>query len=268
MLVALAVFSTVMAGISVVFISSLRAWRTGQENRSIFEMARASLRFMERDISSAFGSVDRDEIQTLVGDREWLTFVGITENPETGPYDPPKAHSDISRISYYLMPDELTGREDWLLIRLVSIDKDGLVDLVPDPRNAMGRDRLYFGVLEEEFSELAAGGSVSETDFELASNIQDLEFRYGIINPNADWDTIFKEEDPQVRGELWEGTVLWSPSWDSRNRPDRKLPDVIEVRIAVRAAAKMPTPETMVRVFRSTIFLPLGHRRPLPAVLQ
>jgi hypothetical protein len=67
---------------------------------------------------------------------------------------------------------------------------------------------------------------------------------------------------------LWDATVVWYPRWDSRNRPDRKLPDVIEVSLTVRAAAKLPNPETMVRVFRTTIFLPLGYRRPMPLALR
>ncbi|MCK5557335.1 MAG: prepilin-type N-terminal cleavage/methylation domain-containing protein, partial [Candidatus Hydrogenedentes bacterium] len=130
LMVALAVFSTVMAGISVVFISSMRAWRTGRESRSVFEMARAAVQFMERDITSAFGSVDRDEFRTLVGTSDWLTFVEITENPVTwrelpsgGGYD--VAHSDMSRITYFLAADPAVPDEH-LLLRLVQLDVDEL----------------------------------------------------------------------------------------------------------------------------------------------
>jgi hypothetical protein len=80
------------------------------------------------------------------------------------------------------------------------------------------------------------------------------------------WLTL--QDDASLVGQFWNDMISWSPGWDSRNRPDRKLPDVIEVRLTVRAAAQMPTPETMRRMFTSRIFLPLGYRRPMPIALQ
>lgn len=289
LLVALAVFATVMAGISVVFISSLRAWRTGQENRSVFQMARAATQFMERDITSAFGSVDRDEVKTLVGAGDWLTFVGITENPPTWRQISPDVefevpHSDMSRITYRLMPDPEVA-DQFLLIRLVQMDVD---DIGPDP--------IDLGVVTNQT--LAAwtdiildanpdaepepdGLYVRPEDFELASNILGMEFHYGVLKTDVELTAIWSEWEfrardldlPEVErrallGELWEETIDWFDYWDSRVRPDRKLPDLIEVRLGVRAAARMPTDETMRRMFTSRIFLPLGYRRTMPLALQ
>ena len=332
LLVALAVFATVMAGISVVFISSLRAWRTGQENRSVFQMARAATQFMERDITSAFGSVDRDEVKTLVGAGDWLTFVGITENPPTWRQISPDVefevpHSDMSRITYRLIRDpEVAGQ--FLLIRLVQMDVD---DIVGDPFDLLDvtqRTLTAWNAIILDADPDAAPNVVPE-DFELASNILGMEFRYGIIYPDdarnlvqmrlgqlsgrlegigypvlagsvalvADdlgtlpldgWAVlgyVFQQlrdisnaTAPEAEGArqamletmsaLWDDTVIWYPGWTSLTRTDRKLPDVIEVRLSVRAAARMPTDETMRRMFTSRIFLPLGYRRPMPLALQ
>jgi len=333
LLVALAVFATVMSGISVVFISSMRAWRTGRENRSVFQMARAASQFMQRDITSAFGSVDRDEVKTLVGTRKWLTFVGITENPVTRvklssevTYDVP--HSDVSRITYRLIPDPEVG-DQFLLVRLVEIDSDviGPGPVIPARLTLQAQTAWNNIILDADPDADPNVQHVQPDDFELASNILDMGLRYGVIEPeNAlaalelamddlmrtlegmgyaglaglvgdlyadslaagytdDWAAVGDVVDglsqlaagqpdnarQAILGTmraLWDATVIWYPRWDSRYRTDRKLPDVIEVSLTVRAAAKMPNPETMVRVFRTTIFLPLGYRRPMPVALR
>jgi type II secretion system protein J len=264
MLVALAIFGTVMAGISVVFISSMRAWQTNRENQSVFEMGRAALNVMEQDLTSAFGSVDRDEMQTLVGGRDWLTFVGMVENPltrvkvETGPgsyytYDVP--HSDMSRVTYCLLGNPAVAGE-MLLLRLVQLDVDGVgTDPIDVNQVTFDTVQAWEAIIENANPEMLTDPElydllkVGERHFELASNILGLEFYYGAVNHET-------------------GQMGWSYTWDSRERVDRKLPDVIEVRLSVRAEVPLPTPETKVRVFRTTIFLPLGYRRPLPAALQ
>ena len=303
MLVALAIFGTVMAGVSVVFISSMRAWQTAQDNRSVFEMGRAALQFMQRDITSVFGSVDRGEMQTFVGTSEWLTFAGIMENPLTGWSE---AHSDMSRVSYYLMHDP-TGREDMLLIRLVSIDEQDvsspLPDLVPDRRAVVDpEERVYFRslLLAGHFADLAGGEPVEEADFELASNILNLTFHYGTVTAeggikwaDTEWnieDGIDNDRDGLIDeagdgidnvgesrdgldndgdgkiDEFGEGVDEYNEGWNASFVGE--LPEIIEVHIAVRAEAPVPAEETKERVFRATILLPLGYRRPLPAVLQ
>ena len=261
MLVALAIFGTVMAGISVVFISSMRAWQTARENQSVFEMGRSALQLMERDIKSAFGSVDRNEMQTLVGTSQSLTFVGIVENPKTNVWLPPpappyeRAYSDTSRITYARWPERN------LLLRLVEPEVDelgtGSVNAMEAAQHALDAWNAITAV---------AGPGIPEVqleDFELASNILDLQFSYGVgiddpsASPTGTMDWL-----------QFERTVDWFNSWDSRTRLDHKLPDVIQVALLVRAESRMPTEETKRRVFQSTIYLPLGDRRPLPAVLR
>jgi prepilin-type N-terminal cleavage/methylation domain-containing protein len=262
MLVAMVIFGTVMAGISVVFISSMRAWQTARENQSVFEMGRAALQLMERDIKSAFGSVDRNEMRTLVGTSWSLTFVGVTENPLTqrvetwGTLAVP--HSDMARITYipsWLLPDVA---DQHLLLRLVQPDVD-----------EVGSESVWEITIQtvQAWNEIIQRGNpgapeVHEEDFELAANILDLQFLYGVADaPTASPTGIMEWLE-------FERTVAWTNSWDSRTRLDHKLPDVIQVVLEVRADARMPTEETKKRVFRSTIYLPLGDRRPLPAVLQ
>jgi len=266
MLVALAIFGTVMAGISVVFISSMRAWESARANQSVFEMGRSALQVLERDIAAAFGSVERNEMQTLVGTSQWLTFVGIMENPQTlywtgpGPTDGTRmAYSDTSRITYARWPERN------LLLRLVEPEVDELgIDPV-DPWEA-GQDALDAWDAITAVAGPSGSADVQFADFELASNILEIQFLYGVSigdpvsgSPGA----------PNIIGwNDFERTVVWFDSWDSRTRSDHKLPDVIQVVLAVRAESRMPTEETKRRVFRTMIHLPLGHRRPLPVVLQ
>jgi prepilin-type N-terminal cleavage/methylation domain-containing protein len=280
MLVALAIFGTVMAGISIVFLSSLRAWHASRETQSVFEMGRAALRVMEQDITTAFGSVERGELRTLVGGPDWLSFVGITENPKTArePGWTPTAHSDIARITYCLM-SETAGSDENLLLRLVQLDVD---DVGVDPVELwVVTDRTV-----DEWNAIV-GTEVVPTDFELGSNILALRFSYGLARPDVNWEGVreqilwnrallLNETDPLVREQIrtkiegfWDDTMARYDFWDSRARTDRKLPDAIAVELTVRAAAKIVIPgETKERVFGQTIFLPLGYRRPLPAALQ
>ena len=263
MLVALAIFGTVMAGISVVFISSMRAWETARANQSVFEMGRSALQVLERDIAAAFGSVERNEMQTLVGTSQFLTFVGIMENPQTlywygpGPTDGDRmAYSDTSRITYAVW----TERN--LLLRLVEPEVDELgIDPVY-PFEAVEGALVAWEAITAVAGPSGSAG-VQLEDFELASNILEIQFLYGVVveNPAIPASSIMNWNE-------FEGTVVWFDSWDSRTRSDRKLPDVIQVLLAVRAESRMPTEETKKRVFRTMIHLPLGHRRPLPAVLQ
>ena len=276
LLVALTVFAVVMGGISVVFISSLKAYQSGQRNISIFETARGALTFMQRDLSPAYMSLDTGHVETLVGQRDWLTFVGLTQNPPTAyraGYEP-EPHTDLSRISYYLTHDP-EGLNDMLLIRLVGIDRDNLVNpmtnLVPDLRDAPGESRVYFNALKlaGQFDSLAGANvdNLAEDDFELAENVEDLTFRYGDIDKNGTFrwsgpddtdpsgDGLDNDGDGEV-DELFEG-------WDSRIMG--RLPEVVEVTIVVRAAGKLSGVETTKRTFRTTLFLPLGYQRPRPA---
>jgi len=277
MLVALAIFGTVMAGISIVFLSSLRAWHASRETQSVFEMGRAALRVMEQDITTAFGSVDRGELRTLVGGPDWLSFVGITENPKTSPnpaWDP-TPHSDISRITYYLWR-EAPGSDEHLLLRLVQLDVDDVGTELVDIEGAV----IPRTVAEWEAS---VGTDVVPTDFELASNILSLTIHYGMVGPGGavawadgepgdpdgvdnDRDGIIDEQGDGLDNDGDGFVDERDEGWNSLLTG--KLPEVIEVHLAVRAEAKVVTAETKERVFRETIFLPLGYRRPLPAALQ
>jgi prepilin-type N-terminal cleavage/methylation domain-containing protein len=266
MLVALAIFGTVMAGISVVFISSMRAWETARANQSVFEMGRAALQVMERDIAAAFGSVDRNEMQTLVGTSQWLTFVGIMENPKTlywtgpGPTDGTRmAYSDTSRITYARWPERN------LLLRLVEPEVDELGIAAVNPVEA-GQEALDAWEAITAVAGPPGSSEVQLEDFELASNILEVQFLYGVSFGDAG---VGLPGAPNVIGwNDFEATVAWTDWWDSRTRSDHKLPDVIQVALVVRAESRMPTEETKRRVFRAMIHLPLGHRRPLPQVLQ
>jgi hypothetical protein len=96
--VAVAIFATVMAGVAAVFISSLHASDAARAKLQIVEQLRAFSDFVGRDISSAYRSEDLDDRATFMGAFDRLAFISLTQN--FGEND-----ADFSLISYYLVDD-------------------------------------------------------------------------------------------------------------------------------------------------------------------
>jgi len=98
MIVAVAIFSTVMAGVAAVFISSLHASDSARAKLEIFEQVRAFADFVERDISGTYRSRDLDDCATFIGDNDQIAFLSLGQNFGS-------SVSDITLISYYLLDD-------------------------------------------------------------------------------------------------------------------------------------------------------------------
>ena len=96
--VAVAIFATVMAGVAAVFISSLHASDAARAKLQIVEQFRAFSDFVGRDISCAYRSEDLDDRATFMGAPDRLAFITLTQN--FGEDD-----ADFSLLSYYLVDD-------------------------------------------------------------------------------------------------------------------------------------------------------------------
>jgi len=98
MIVAVAIFATVMAGVAAVFISSLHASDAARAKLQIVEQFRAFSDFVTRDISCAYRSEDLDNRATFMGASDRLAFITLTQN--FGNND-----ADFSLLTYYLLDD-------------------------------------------------------------------------------------------------------------------------------------------------------------------
>jgi len=98
LIVALAIFATVMAGVAGVFISTLHGSNATRAKLEVVEQFRAVSDFIARDISCAYRSKDLDDCFTFMGGTDRIAFIALTQN--FGEDD-----ADLSLISYYLLPD-------------------------------------------------------------------------------------------------------------------------------------------------------------------
>ncbi len=95
LLVAMAIFITLLAGIVVLFSGSLRAVRTGNQNIDIQEEARGALAILKEDLMTAFSSVAHSDSNTFYGTPIGMTFVGLTQNK-----------TNQARITYVIYSDK------------------------------------------------------------------------------------------------------------------------------------------------------------------
>ncbi|MBI5093207.1 MAG: prepilin-type N-terminal cleavage/methylation domain-containing protein [Candidatus Hydrogenedentes bacterium] len=79
LLVAMAVFGTVMAGITMLFVSSVRSVKQGTQNIDAFSTARATFDVIDRDLTTAFTSRDRGDYYNFFGTPIGFTFIGVVD---------------------------------------------------------------------------------------------------------------------------------------------------------------------------------------------
>ncbi|NIA16310.1 MAG: hypothetical protein GWP08_19795 [Nitrospiraceae bacterium] len=96
MLVAVAIFMTLMSGIVMLFAGSLRAYRVSQQQMDAFEEARGALTIFNTDLASAFEAGEHYDGDTFYGCPNGMTFIGlIRTSDDTGDLN-------IARITYVL----------------------------------------------------------------------------------------------------------------------------------------------------------------------
>lgn len=79
MLVAMAIFVVLMAGLSLLFSGAIDAVRYGYVNQEAFERARSSMTVLERDLSSAFTAREFGDYYAFYGGPRGFSFVGVID---------------------------------------------------------------------------------------------------------------------------------------------------------------------------------------------
>jgi len=95
LIVAIALFLTIMAGVGLVFVAAVRSMRIGFQNQEAYEVARGALGRMERDLTRAITSRDHGDYYSFYGTPIGFSFVGLT-NPDQG------STPNIARITYVM----------------------------------------------------------------------------------------------------------------------------------------------------------------------
>ncbi|HNR29252.1 MAG TPA: prepilin-type N-terminal cleavage/methylation domain-containing protein [Candidatus Hydrogenedentes bacterium] len=78
-LVAMAIFIVLLAGITLLFSGAIDAVRTGYVNQEAFERARSSMTQLERDLAGAFTAREFGDYYAFYGGPKGFSFVGVVE---------------------------------------------------------------------------------------------------------------------------------------------------------------------------------------------
>ena len=209
--VAVAIFATVMAGVAAVFISSLHASDAARAKLQIVEQLRAFSDFVGRDISSAYRSEDFDDRTTFMGAPDRLTFISLTQN--FGDDD-----ADFSLISYYLVDDPESAD------RPVSDQYRRLIRLaIPLPYEAVEDFMAGYRTMPVGGGEVVGSDEAAYVAFPPPARFSDLGGRYANRLQNIPpQDMLFPQTDQDLQAlfgvlyELYGVQYGWYPyEWDS-----------------------------------------------------
>jgi prepilin-type N-terminal cleavage/methylation domain-containing protein len=107
LLVAMAIFVTIMGGVTVLFTGAVRTVRQGNQIIDVFGMGRGALEVMARDLGTAFTARELGQYHQFYGRPNGFTFVGKLSDGRLG------------RVTYAIHPDvdsdafETTMLEPW-----------------------------------------------------------------------------------------------------------------------------------------------------------
>lgn len=114
LLIAVAVFGTLMAGVSLLMTSAVRTVRQAEQTREAFDLARGAMRVLQDDLVSAYSARERGDVFQFYGTPIGMTFVALVETEERIP--------QLARITYALhVSEELPARE----VKVARIDENG-----------------------------------------------------------------------------------------------------------------------------------------------
>jgi prepilin-type N-terminal cleavage/methylation domain-containing protein len=101
LLVAMAIFVTLMGGITALFIGAVDTVRQGNQQMEIFEIGRSTLAVMERDLKAGFTARELGQFYQFHGQPNAFTFVGRTS--DSGSAQDPN-EGQLQRVTYALHP--------------------------------------------------------------------------------------------------------------------------------------------------------------------
>jgi prepilin-type N-terminal cleavage/methylation domain-containing protein len=95
LIVAIALFLTIMAGVGLVFVAATRSMRISFQAQEAFEVARGALGIMERDLTRAVTSRDHGDYHNFYGTPIGFSFIGLTSPNQS-------SRPNIARITYVM----------------------------------------------------------------------------------------------------------------------------------------------------------------------
>lgn len=94
LMVAMAIFAVLMAGVTMIFMGSLRTTQTGYQQMDAFERARTALNLIEDDLVRGFSSHQSADVHNFYGTPIGMTFIGVM----TATSEPKDVN--VARITY------------------------------------------------------------------------------------------------------------------------------------------------------------------------
>jgi len=102
LLVAIAIFVTVMASVALVFNGAIRTSKQGFQNQEAYELARGAMKVIERDLSRAFTNRNRGDVFNFYGTPIGFTYVGLVSADES-------SAPNMARVTYVIYHDEFNA---------------------------------------------------------------------------------------------------------------------------------------------------------------
>ena len=248
MLVAVAIFTALMAGLAMLFTGTLRAVRQGYLQQEAFENARAALTALKNDLTSSSGSEQHADYHSFYGTPIGMTFVGVARTSDDDPAD-----LNIARITYVVYDmwnDMQTGVIDASAYKvfpeaLEDYNEDGELD----PKNAYVYVLLRYvepgvGDLESfpifrEGVVLPESGGVALKDYleEVIDAAEDAAVADGALDPSC--DACVEGFRNTKRRELWI-RMLSGGDWQVPNAWDPQLRVLVEDPDDPESASRSP----------------------------
>lgn len=98
LLVSMAIFVTIMAGVTLMFNSAVRVTKQGYQNQTAFETIRGAIATIERDLTNSFVNRESGHKHTFYGTPIGFTFIGVIDTDGDGNYN-------LARITYVMYAD-------------------------------------------------------------------------------------------------------------------------------------------------------------------
>lgn len=133
-MVAVTILVTVMAGVGLLFANSMRLARQIRQSREVFELARAALSIVERDLRRAFTAREYGDYYQFYGSPIGMVFVGLVSPRES-------AEPNLARVTYviYHDPEDIgpyrvgaRSARTFKLLRYVEPNKEDIDDFPVD----------------------------------------------------------------------------------------------------------------------------------------
>jgi prepilin-type N-terminal cleavage/methylation domain-containing protein len=115
LLVAVAIFTSLMAGVMLLFTSAVRTVRQAEQIREAYDVARGAMRVLQDDLVSAYSARERGDIFQFYGTPIGMTFIAFVEDEEGVP--------ELARITYVLYHDD-DAAEEGLRARVTYLEDD------------------------------------------------------------------------------------------------------------------------------------------------